>query len=143
MIATYHGHKEIVRLLIDNKANAHIQDCFGKKAIDRTRDPEIIKLLETTEEVIANEYAKNGAIQVNPYSPKFSPKTRYASTQASGIFSSKGGSANKPRLSSAHRDVDKSILRSHGFLSPQNTSMTQQSFSRDREVSVYVDFLNL
>lgn len=46
MIAAYHGHKHIVWELLSRNADANIQDSFGKKAIDRAKDPDVIRILQ-------------------------------------------------------------------------------------------------
>ena len=54
MIASYHGHKEIVKILLENNADINIQDCFGKRAIDRSKDNMIIKMLQNEEEKLGS-----------------------------------------------------------------------------------------
>jgi len=49
IIAAYHGHAQIVRLLLQYKADPTLKDSFGKCAIERTRDRKIIKILEDAE----------------------------------------------------------------------------------------------
>jgi len=49
IIAAYNGHIEIVKLLLQYRADPTLKDSFGKRAIERTRDAKIIKILENAE----------------------------------------------------------------------------------------------
>lgn len=49
MIATYHSHLPIVKLLLGFNADIAIQDCFGKRAIHRAKEPTILKILQRAE----------------------------------------------------------------------------------------------
>ena len=59
MIASYHGHKEIIKILLENNADIYIQDCFGKRAIDRAKDNTVIKILQNEEEKLNAITAKS------------------------------------------------------------------------------------
>ena len=59
MIASYHGHKEIIKILLEHNADIYIQDCFGKRAIDRAKDNTVIKILQNEEEKLNTMTAKS------------------------------------------------------------------------------------
>lgn len=86
MIAAFNGHKEIVRLLIERNADTTIQDCFGKSAADRTKDPQILKLLQNSNKIARNysdggEGQKSGIFLINP-----SPNKVYTIEQMSALL---------------------------------------------------------
>jgi len=39
MIAAYHGHKNIVQILLERDADLNAKDLFGKTAFDRAKNP--------------------------------------------------------------------------------------------------------
>ena len=71
MISAYHGHRQIVKELLARKADTSAQDLFGKKAIDRAKDAEVIRLLTNTSARLASPQRKTKE-QPGYYSPSFS-----------------------------------------------------------------------
>lgn len=76
MISAYHGHRQIVKELLARKADTSAQDLFGKKAIDRAKDAEVVRLLTNTSARLASPQRKNKEQQQQQqpgyYSPSFS-----------------------------------------------------------------------
>lgn len=94
MIAAYHGHRHIVRELLLRKADASIQDLFGKKAVDRAKDPEIIRML------------KGGSLnKVNYSSPRLKEK---------GNLPYSPGRAGAPEIQRTQENQPSSILKKSG-----------------------------
>lgn len=77
MISTYHGHRDIVRLLLDYNADVNVTDCFGKRAVDRAKDSAIIRTLERIE-TEAGSKERDTVVSRKPEvkiaSPKFTPR---------------------------------------------------------------------
>jgi len=74
MISAYHGHRQIVKELLARKADTSAQDLFGKKAIDRAKDAEVVRLLQNTSNKITSPQRKpkdNGSF----YSPSSAQKS--------------------------------------------------------------------
>lgn len=117
MIATYHTHKGIVKILMDRGADTSVQDTFGKKAIDRTKDPNIIKILERkpTDEKQGNMSAKNQASNNKNFNSRNQSPIRQPIDNS--LLQS---SASKSKTSSAAKNLDNSSSKSYTVLSPKN-----------------------
>ena len=118
MIAAYHGHKLIVRELLSRKADATIQDLFGKKASDRTKDPAVLKMLTNAEMGRSNLFSpphrqdKSSISQCSPIVSSSDFKNQKG--QPVSILK-KSGSRQSIGQSKAENDRNQSLL------SPQST----------------------
>ena len=113
MISTYHGHRDIVRLLLDYGADVTIADCFGKKAVDRARDTAIARILERAENEPRSTHASKKP-EVKIQSPKFNPKP-----QEGGGFASEGKYFPKSAKATYASHTTSSLLkRNNDFMSP-------------------------
>jgi len=63
IIAAYNGYAEIVQLLLNYRADPTLKDSFGKRAIERTRDRRIIKILENAENKPTTSILKRPSIK--------------------------------------------------------------------------------
>lgn len=113
MISAYHGHRQIVKELLARKADTSAQDLFGKKAIDRAKDSEVIRLLTNTSNKMASPQRKpkdNGSF----YSPSSAQKSF---NQPSSILKK---SSSKVSIGHAKTDQNQSLL------SPNSTAISIQ-----------------
>jgi hypothetical protein len=125
MIAAYHGHLEVVKLLLDFRADTDIQDCFGKRAIDRAREQPIVDILNAHQR--GHHSVEPKSLQVNPFSPKYSPKTRFSNNQTlTNTVSAK-------KLPG--RDSSRGVVSPGNFSSPVNQSVQSRLDTGRRSLS--------
>jgi len=129
MIATYHGHANIVKILLDRGADTEIADCFGKKAKDRAKDSTIIRLIEKADDKSTYSGPKSAGnkktasrMSSPQRSPQSSAKKQLASTIGSGFSK---GSTSKAQQTAARIAVETSA-----FMKTQTLSSPQNAFNR-------------
>lgn len=135
MIATYHGHRGIVKILLERGADVDVSDCFGKKARDRAKDEVIVKMIEKGVHTYSGgKTMSNKKPPSRPSSPQRSPQNS-VQKQLSSTFGSfsKQTSASKGKISTARalNMETTSFLKTQNLASPQsyNKLDKQNSFS--------------
>ncbi len=147
MIATYHGHANIVKVLIDRGADIDIADCFGKKAKDRAKDNTIIRLIERADNKSTYSASKSASNKKTPSrqtspqrSPQSSAQKKLASTLGSGFSKT---SLSKAQLTAARIGVETSaFMKTQTLSSPQNTLSKFEKQSSFSSVIVFLFLLN-
>ena len=147
MIAAYHGHKNIVQILLERDADLNAKDLFGKTAFDRAKNPQITKLLQNRQDRDDGKQVQQSTSNSKPrhQSPNQFSSTggKFSSTYSGGQSFSRQNSNAKPKLNTTRSGVsDASPLNKKQFLSPQgqNTFSQQSQYSQSggKEVSVCV-----
>lgn len=133
MIATYHTHKNVVKILMERGADTNVQDTFGKRAIDRTKDPNIINLLERKP---ANEKSSNSTSKNQASNTKNSRnQSPLRSVPENSLIQS---SASKSKTSSATKNLESSVGKNnYNVLSPKNllNSISKESLKTPTSAS--------
>jgi hypothetical protein len=114
MISAYHGHRQIVKELLARKADTSAQDLFGKKAIDRAKDAEVLRLLQNTSARMASPQRK---VKEQPgyYSPSVSSAQKNFN-QPSSILKK---SSSKVSIGQGQGKIDQ---MNQSLVSPQSTA---------------------
>ncbi len=117
MISAYHGHRQIVKELLARKADTSAQDLFGKKAIDRAKDAEVVRLLQNTSAKLASPQRKPKEQSGQPgyYSPSFSSAQKNFN-QPSSILKK---SSSKVSIGQGQGKTDQ---MNQSLVSPQSTA---------------------
>lgn len=126
MISAYHGHRQIVKELLARKADTSAQDLFGKKAIDRAKDAEVLRLLQNTSNKITSPQRKpkdNGSF----YSPSSAQKSF---NHPSSILKK---SSSKVSLGHAKTDQNQSLTAPSTAISMQKSPSLNNTQRRSTE----------
>jgi hypothetical protein len=113
MISAFHGHREILKILLDHGADTEIKDLFGKKAVDRAKDQNTANLIQNLGDP-SRYYSIPSPRKTR--TPNYSPRKRRDNSSTG-----KQRSSSKPRPSTQRALEEISGKR---FQSPHAVSMT-------------------
>lgn len=119
MISAYHGHKQVVKELINKNADTSIQDLFGKKAIDRAKDPIIIRMLQGDKSLLTVSSPRRQEKKPFLSSPTMNSEQKLQKNHPLSILKK-----SSSKVSVGHSKVEN--LQNQSLLSPQSTSMSIQ-----------------
>jgi len=119
MISAYHGHKQVVKELLNRNADTSIQDLFGKKAIDRAKDPIIIRMLQGDKTLLSVTSPGRQGKKSLPFSPTMNSDQKPQKNNPLSILKK---SSSKVSIGPSKNEN----LQNQSLLSPQSTSMSIQ-----------------
>jgi len=132
-MAAYQGYIDIVIILLQYNADPNLQDSFGKRAIDRAKDPKIIKLLQSVDRNVTSPSP------VLRRSSKPNLKNHFNNLSQSNVLNESQTSGNTPQSKRGYYRL--SFNTSPGPRSPTTEKkVTWQSPSRSQSKRTNISF---
>jgi len=140
MIAVHQGNEKIVRMLLEYGADPLLVDRFGKRAVDRTKDPRIIGLLNAAafeeDSVNSKHYKQKKEEVLKSYKEKIKEELRKETKNRLRLLNNQVKESAKNQLEAAETPLRKEVKRHISELTAKmNTQINQHLKKKIKEAT--------